>query len=341
MGEDPSSDGLVGGTIFVRSRNIELLIPCERLFLKFEGGNPTGTQKDRVSTAVVQNAAKMGYDEIGIGTCGNFGASLAFFSKEFGLKSHVFIPADYKDSRVGEIQEYGGIIHRVDGTYEDAIEISSEEAETWGWYNANPGKNGNSEVSLNAYAKISVEIFTSLGRVPDIVSVPVGNGTTIAGIYHGFKYLHDFGKTDKVPKMIAASTLGGNPVVESFSRGWHLIRDLKPDEIKETPINEPLVSWHSFDGQLALNALYESNGLATYVSDAKMKEFARILMQEEGLSVLPASASSLAALSTFLRGAHSPQTCVAILTGRHPYYIHNNHKNRNTVNSHLPNRCGI
>jgi len=336
MGEDSASDCLVGGTIFVRSRNIEPLVSCKKLFLKFEGGNPTGTQKDRAAIAVIQRAKEAGYDELSIGTCGNFGASFAFFSRKFGMKTHVFIPSSYRAERVEEIQHYDGMVHRVDGTYEDALDICSEEAETYNWYDANPGKNENSEISMAAYAGISEEIYSSLGRVPDAVSVPVGNGTTLAGIYRGFRFLHESGKTDGVPMMIASSTAGGNPVIKSFKMGSRTLRDLEPEDIRETAVNEPLVSWHSFDGQMALDALYESNGFADYASDTRMKEFSRILMSEEGLSVLPASASSLVVLSEYLRKVHSPEYCVAILTGRQPYYLRNSkNEGKNNQPTHI------
>ena len=54
----------VGNTIFVRSGNIEPIIGCKRLFLKFEGGNPTGTQKDRIAQALIGDAIKKGYQQI-------------------------------------------------------------------------------------------------------------------------------------------------------------------------------------------------------------------------------------------------------------------------------------
>ena len=55
-------------------------------------------------------------------------------------------------------------------------------------------------------------------------------------------------KTHNTPAVIAASTSGGNPIVSSFLAGKRNIEDLKLDEITETVINEPLVSWKSLDG---------------------------------------------------------------------------------------------
>jgi len=309
----------VGNTVFVRSKNLEPLIGCERLYLKFEGGNPTGTQKDRATLAILQAATAAGYDEVAIATCGNFGASFAHFGCAMGFEVHIFFPSAYRMGRMKEIQGYGAHVHPVDGSYEATVAKSSEEAESRGWYNANPGMNGNSETSFDAYSAISREIYNSLGRAPAAVSVPVGNGTTFTGIYTGFRRLYDRGVIRHVPAMIAASTTRGNPVVKSFLMNSRVIQDLTQKDIKETTVNEPLVNWHSFDGQAALDALYESKGYAAAASDESMIGFSRLLACEEGLNVLPASTSSLVALRSFVAQRGGGGTFVAVLTGRKFY----------------------
>jgi len=311
--------GDVGNTIFVRSKNLEPLIGCDRLYLKFEGGNPTGTQKDRATLAILQTAASAGYDAVAIATCGNFGASFAHFGCTLGFEVHIFFPSGYRMGRIREIKGYGADVRPVDGTYEVAVAESSKEAEAHGWYNANPGMNGNSETSFEAYSSISREIYNSLGRGAVAVSVPVGNGTTLTGIYMGFRRLYERGVIKRVPAMIAASTTRGNPVIKSFLVNSRVIQDLTPKDVKETTINEPLVNWHSFDGQTALHALYESNGYAATASDDSMIAFARLLAHEEGLNVLPASASSLVALRSFVSQRGGDGTFVAVLTGRKSY----------------------
>ncbi|MFX1519881.1 MAG: pyridoxal-phosphate dependent enzyme [Promethearchaeota archaeon] len=332
----------VGNTIFVRSGNIEPILGCKRLFLKFEGGNPSGTQKDRIAQALVGDAIQKGYQQIAVGTCGNLGAAIALAAKDFDIEAHIYIPTQSHTNRTSEIEDkYDGVIHGVDGTYEEAVEICSTDAEQYGWYDANPGELHVTEISLKAYGQISKEIYRTLGYVPDIVSVPVGNGTTLAGIYYGFLQLLKEGKTNKLPKMVAASTLRGNPVVKSFKIHSQDIKDLKPSEIKETSYNEPLVNWHAYDGQIALDAVYESHGFAEYASDTRMLEFSRLLKREEGLNVLPASACCLAVLPSTLKNIQlngTKLTVVAILTGRIPY--NGRHKN-NGANNHNGNHSDL
>ncbi len=309
----------IGDTIFTRSRNIEKLLDFSQIWLKFEGGNPTGTMKDRATYACLKLARKGRFGALAIASCGNFGASFVHLSKIFGIEPHVYVPSQYHTPRIQEMERAGGVLHRAPGTYEELVELAGKEAEENGWFNANPGVDANTKVSMEAYATISQEIFERLGHAPDVVSVPVGNGTTLAGVHLGFKALRERGEADKVPVMVAASTAGGNPVVRCFLRGLKKIKDLKPSEIVETEHNEPLVSWRSLDGQKALDCLWESGGWATYVSDDNLLTFSEILAHEEGLLVLPASASSLAAVAEYAKvssGEKRDRSYVAVLTGR-------------------------
>ncbi|TFG99203.1 pyridoxal-phosphate dependent enzyme [Candidatus Thorarchaeota archaeon] len=309
----------LGSTTFIEAKNLTPLVGCERLFLKFEGGNPTGTQKDRISLAIVDSARTQGAKAVVAASCGNFGASLAWAARLVEIPAHIYIPEGYhvpKD-RMKRIREAGAELHYHVGQYEDAVEYSSQVAEEQGWFNANPGTPGVKEISLEAYGEIANEIYRDIRRAPNYVFCPVGNGTTFAGIFLGFKKLHDTGKIPTIPRMVATSTRRGNPIVKSFKMKSRIITDLSREEIKETKFNEPLTNWHAYDGQEALDAIYESNGFAEYASEAKMWEFAKRLRQEEGLYVLPASASTLAVMSDLADSKVTVKgSFAAILTGR-------------------------
>lgn len=308
----------IGGTLFARLKNMEKLLDFSKFYIKFEAGNPTGTMKDRASYATLRNAKEKEYTTIAVASCGNFGASIVKLSKIFDIEPHVYIPESYHSPRIAEMQRLGGIIHRAPGTYEELVEFSGKEAEEKGWYNGNPGTEENSRVSFEAYEYIAYEIFDELEYAPDAVSVSVSNGTCFTGVFRGFRSLFRQGKTDKIPVMVAASTTGGNPIITSFKDGKKKIKDLSPDSITETPENEPIVNWKSLDGQDALDALWESDGYACGVSDEIMIAFSNLLEKEEGLSVLPASAASVAAMSEYVKERATPKSkCfVSVLTSR-------------------------
>ncbi|TFG27756.1 pyridoxal-phosphate dependent enzyme [Candidatus Thorarchaeota archaeon] len=309
----------LGSTTFIESRNLSHLVGCEKLYLKFEGGNPTGTQKDRIALAILENARSQGAKAVIAASFGNYGASLAWAARIVDIPVHIYIPENYHMTRdrLRRIKDAGAELYFLPGQYEDLVEQSSKEAVEKGWYNANPGSPGVKELSLEAYAEIAYEIYRDIRRAPNYVFCPVGNGTTLAGIYQGFKKLHQTGKIQALPRMVATGTRRGNPIVKSFLMKSQIIRDLAPNEVKESKIIDPLSNWHSYDGQEALDAIYESNGFADYASEAKIMEFNKQLRQEEGLYVLPAASSTLAVMNDLADNKVTVKgSFVAILTGR-------------------------
>jgi threonine synthase len=172
-------------------------------------------------------------------------------------------------------------------------------------------------IQLRAYGEIAYEIYDELRDAPAAVAVPVSNGTTLAGVFRGFQSLHRRGKTSRMPRIIAGSSYQKNPIVQSFLSGSETCEDLDPTKIRETAVNEPLINWHSIDGDLALDAVRSTNGWASYASDRAMSKYARLISSSEGLSVLPASTAGLIAiLDEGRRGELANDRYVVILTGR-------------------------
>jgi threonine synthase len=309
-------DSEVGDTSLSRARNIERDGGLRQLYLKFEGGNPTGTQKDRIAFAQAMDALRRGFDTVTVATCGNFGAAMSFAAATAGLRCIVYIPEAFQAGRIQEIRSHGAEIVRVKGDYERAVEESSRRAEKDELYDANPG-GANTVLQLQAYGQIAFEIYDELRDAPAVVAVPVSNGTTLAGIYRGFQSLHRRGKTSRMPKMVAGSSYGKNPIVSAFLKKLARCEDLPPESIRETHVNEPLVNWHSIDGDLCLDAVRKTNGWAGFASDKNMLAVSKKLRDAEGLSILPASTAGLLALMD----EHQKQPLgsdryVAVLTGR-------------------------
>ncbi|MFG1445543.1 MAG: pyridoxal-phosphate dependent enzyme [Thermoplasmatales archaeon] len=308
------SHEVLGNTPLISAKNLGKELGIERLYLKYEGSNPTGTQKDRVASVHVQKALEYGYDTVVVGSCGNYGAAIAYYASLHHLKSLIYIPRQFHSPRLEEIQyKYGARLMLVDGMYEDSVEASKRDASDNNWFDANAG--AHPELGLEAYAPIALELFQVIGEVADTVSVPVGNGTTLAGIYHGFEKMKISGLVKKVPKMIAASTDGGNPVISSFKGRLAKIADFPRNRIRETEINEPLVNYHSYDGDLAYEAVLKSKGYAEYVTDEELLSFKKLVRDMENLDAIPAAVASLVGTYHVVGRKNDKGIHVAVLTG--------------------------
>lgn len=306
----------IGDTVMMRARNIERQYDFRQLYLKFEGSNPSGSHKDRIAFAQVNDALRRGYDRIVFATCGNYGVALAFAASLAGISCRIYIPVSYHSKREQEMREWDAEIVRAGRDYEEAVFLSSRVAQEQDCYDANPG-GLNTDLQLRAYGEIAYEIYDELRDAPAILAVPVSNGTTLTGIYRGFVTLYRRGKTSRIPRIIAGSSSNKNPIIMSYKRNLSTCEDLDPGKIKESKVNEPLINWHSIDGSMALQAIRESDGWAFDASDRKMLEYAKFIRKYEGLSVLPASTAGLIAL--LKQHEISPlggDRYVAVLTGR-------------------------
>jgi threonine synthase len=309
-------DSEVGDTAFIRARNIERETGLRQIFLKFEGGNPTGTQKDRVAFAQAMDALRRRFDTITVATCGNFGVAQALAASLAGIRCVIYIPGTYRTRRIQEIEQLGAEIVRVADDYEGAVNASSARAEQEEWYDANPG-GSNTMMQLTAYGGISYEIYDELNDAPAAVAAPVSNGTTFAGIYRGFISLYRRGKTSRMPRMVAGSSFGKNPIVQAALKNKPVCEDLVPGKIHETRVNEPLINWHAIDGNQALKAIQESGGWAGNATDKAMRFYSRLIREREGLNVLPASTAGLIALVDHHKVNPLPNDrYVVVLTGR-------------------------
>jgi threonine synthase len=207
---DDVLDSEVGDTTLSRARNIERMVGMRQIYLKFEGGNPTGTQKDRIAFVQAGDAMRRGFDTITVATCGNYGVAVALAASLVGLRCVVYIPRNYLTNRIQEIEELGAEIVRTGEDYESAVDASRDKAIEAEWYDANPGGR-NTSTQLRAYGQIASEIYDDLRDAPAAVAVPVSNGTTMAGIYRGFLSLYRRGKTSRMPRMVAASSSKKKP----------------------------------------------------------------------------------------------------------------------------------
>jgi threonine synthase len=309
-------DSEVGDTSLVRARNTEREVGLRQIYLKFEGGNPTGTQKDRIAFAQAMDALRRGFDTITMATCGNYGVATALAASFAGLQCRICIPENYHTNRIKEMTELGAEIVRVNGDYERAVAVSKELAQRNELYDANPGGD-NTTTQLRAYGQIAHEIYDELRDAPLAVAAPVSNGTTLAGIHRGFLSLYRRGKTSRMPRIVAGSSFRKNPIVQAFLKNIPTCEDLNPEQIRETSVNEPLINWHAIDGDAVLEGIRQTTGWAANASDKAMLSYSKLIREKEGLQVLPASTAGLIALmEQHQKEPLAGDRYVVILTGR-------------------------
>ncbi len=227
-------DSEIGDTKLTRARNIERETGLRQLYLKFDGGNPTGHPEGphRLRPGPGRAAPRLRHhDRCHLRQLRRRRGLAASYA---GLRCLVFIPSTYHPTRVEEMQVATAPRScSIRETTRRRSRPRRERAEREELYDANPG-GANTALQLRAYGEIAYEIYDELRDAPAAVAVPVSNGTTLAGIHRGFVSLYRRGKTSRIPRMVAGSSVGKNPIVHSFLKGLPHCVDLAPSTIRET-----------------------------------------------------------------------------------------------------------
>jgi len=300
---------LEGNTPLIYAKSLSGLIGKNfKVYLKYEGLNPTGSFKDRGMTMAISKAVEDGSKAVICASTGNTSASAAAYAARAGLKCIVLIPKGaIALGKLSQALIHGATVLAVDGNFDDALKLVRRVSEDYPVTLVN---------SLNPYRiegqkTASFEICDFLGDAPDYQVMPVGNAGNITAYWKGYKEYKMRGESRALPVMLGFQAEGAAPIVMG--------RPIEKPETIATAIRigNP-ASWKQ-----AVAARDESGGLIDMVSDNEIVEAYKLLAVKEGVFAEPASAASVAGLLKLIRkkyfvnkaGGLKITRIVCILTG--------------------------
>jgi cysteine synthase B len=186
--------------------------PGVRIWAKLESHNPTGSVKDRVARALIEDAEEKG--AIGPGmtilepTSGNTGIALAMIARRKGYKLRVVMPDNVTPERTQLLTMYGAEIvyspgdQGSNGAVAMALELAAADPKLY-----MPYQYGNPANPLAHYNGTAIEILDELDGQVDAFVAGLGTGGTLMG--NGRRFKEELG--DRV-KIVAAEPMQGEPV---------------------------------------------------------------------------------------------------------------------------------
>ena len=298
-----------GMTPLVPARNLGAYLGCQRLLIKDEGGNPTGSFKARGISAAVSKARELGQTRLSVPSAGNAAGALAAYCAQGGMEAHVFIPRDAPQANQQECITYGAHLTLVDGLIGDAGRLSRETAAREGLFDVSTLQE---PYRAEGKKTMAYELAEQLGwRTPDVIVYPTGGGTGIVGIWKGFQEMLALGWLDRITtRMVAVQSEGCAPIVRAFHQGWD---HAEPWE-EATTIAAGMRVPSAIGDYLMLQALRESGGTAVAVSDQEILQDVGAMASAEGIFPCPEGAATLAGLRRLLKdGAVDPSGTIVLL----------------------------
>jgi len=283
-----------GGTPLIHAPRPAAELGLRSLHIKDDGRNPTASFKDRASAVVVARALELGAQTITTASSGNAAAALAGMTASVGLPNVIFVPHTAPQAKVAQLLMFGAQVFLVNGTYDDAVDLSLQAAREFGWYCRSTGYNPfTAEGKKTAAFEISEQLAVNGSwQVPDYVFVSVGDGNIISGIWKGFKDLLALGWIKRVPKLIGVQAEGAPAVYELWKSAGEKLKAY-PAETLADSISVGLPR----DGVRAVRAARETGGLYLTVSDDEILEAMRQLARRAAVFAEPAAATAYAGLA--------------------------------------------
>jgi threonine synthase len=273
-----------------------------RLFLKFEGMNPTASFKDRGMTVAMSRAAAMGSRACVCASTGNTAASASAYAARAGMECFVVVPAGkIALGKAVQVLAHGARIVQIEGNFDAALKLSKRIAEELGDVtlvnSVNPDR-------IEGQKTAAFEVAEALGDPPEAVALPVGNAGNITSYWKGFREWRGAGHATSAPRMLGFQAEGASPLVAGH--------DFESPETVASAIR--IGSPASKEG--ALSAARESGGLIESVTDWEILAAQEMLAQEEGVFCEPASAAGIAGLLKLASQGRGPEgNVVSVLTG--------------------------
>ena len=293
-----------GSTPLIPAPSLSEAIGAERrVFLKFEGANPTGSFKDRGMALAMSKVLEGGSGGVICASTGNTSASAAAYAGRAGLPCYVVLPAgNVATGKLAQAVVHGACVIPIQGNFDEALTLVREAvaARTLTLVNSlNPFR-------LEGQKTVALEVAEELGAAPDAHFLPVGNAGNITATWRGYRELAE--RTGgRSPRMHGFQAAGAAPIVLGEPV-------LAPETVASAiRIGNP-ASW-----QGATNAAEESAGAIEAVTDDEILAAYRHLAAREGVFCEPASAASVAGLLKLGREDRVPvpagATIVCTLTG--------------------------
>lgn len=277
-----------------------------RLYLQYEGMNPSGSFKDNGMSAAFTHANMIGARRAACASTGNTSASLAMYCAVTQLMKGVIFIGSGKISygKLSQALEYGALTVQIAGDFDDAMARVQEVSKALGIYlvnSVNPFR-------LEGQKTVMYRVLEALRwEIPDWIIVPGGNLGNSSAFGKAFMELKQLGLIDRVPRLAVINAagadtldvlynqrnlkwLGGRPRMEIAC--WYY-DELDREKRKADTIASAIEINRPVNLKKCLRALDVCDGVVRKVNDQEILD-AKAQVGAGGIGCEPASAASVA-----------------------------------------------
>ncbi|WNI22694.1 pyridoxal-phosphate dependent enzyme [Streptomyces sp. ITFR-16] len=177
---------------------------------------PTLSFKDRGAVMLAELARRLGPGRVVADSSGNAGTAVAAYCARAGLPCTVYVPEGTSPKKTEQIRAHGARLETVPGDREATALAARAAADAPGVFYASHVFN---PYFLHGTKTYVYELWEDLGRLPDAIAVPVGNGTLLLGAALAVSELLAQGLIDTSPALVAVQAEAVSPLAAAFHAG--------------------------------------------------------------------------------------------------------------------------
>jgi threonine synthase len=298
---DPAVSLGEGMTALVHAERLGASIVCgqggvcgkgglQRLYVKDEGLNPTGSFKARGMTTAVSRAKQLGAKALAAPTAGNAGGALAAYAAAAGIPAVIVMPADTPVANVMECQAFGAKVVKLNGLISDCGKYVAENKDREGWYDVSTLKE---PYRIEGKKTMGYELWEQFGgKLPDVILYPTGGGVGLIGMCKAFDEMQEMGWIGaERPRMVAVQAEGCAPIVRAWLAHQNSAQFFQNAATVASGLRVP----GPLGDLMILSMLRQTKGTALTVTDEEMLQAGRELASLEGIFAAPEGAATVIA----------------------------------------------
>jgi threonine synthase len=304
-------------------------LPADRLFLQYEGLNPSGSFKDNGMTAACTHAHMVGARHAACASTGNTSASLAIFASATQMfRTIVFVGSGkIAYGKLSQALDYGSKTLQLMGDFDDAMRQVQDVCRQEKIYlcnSVNPFR-------LEGQKTIIYRVLEALAwETPDWIVVPGGNLGNSSAFGKAFLELKQLGLIDRIPRLAIINARGSNTLYRLFEQlglRWNggrpdsriidsFYAEMDQSGRRATTLATAIQINRPVNLRKALRALEVCHGVVREVSDQEILD-AKAQVGAGGFGCEPASAAAVAGAKRLREEGviASSDRVVCILTG--------------------------
>ncbi len=284
-----------------------VVTPFEGVHFKVDYTMPTLSFKDRGAAVLIAHCKAIGVDSVVQDSSGNAGNSVAAYSARAGLECEIFVPEGTSPKKIDMIKAHGAKVNIVPGSRDNCANVCRAQVDGRGAYYASHVYNPFFYQGTKTYI---YEVYEQMGRIPQNIFIPTGNGTLFLGVVLGLEHLLHSGCIDRMPQIFALQGENCAPLYEAYIDGDNIPKAItpKPTMAEGIAIGVPMRGKE----MLAYAAKY---GIKFITAPEEGILPARAALAQKGIYCEHTSASAYAAYLSYCAQNGKLEDCLIPITG--------------------------